>query len=180
MLEIEIQGSEFWDSSKEEFIYTKPTKIRLEHSLISLTRWEQKYKKPFLESKEKTPEEVIYYIRCMCLDKNVDPLIFDSIDAKTLKEIMDYINDPMTATKINDHGSGKGHTHEVLTSEVLYYYMTALNIPFECEKWHLNNLITLIKVASAKNNPKKMSKGETLKNNWELNKIRRAKLHTKG
>lgn len=180
MLEIEIPGGEFWDSEKEEFINTKPTKIRLEHSLISLTRWEQKYKKPFLETKEKTREEVLYYVRCMTLDKNVNPLIYDSIDAKTYNKIIAYINDPMTATKITENGKGNSRAHEILTSEVLYYYMTALNIPFECEKWHLNNLITLIKVASAKNNPKKMSKGETLKSNWELNKARRAAMHSKG
>ncbi|WP_130837524.1 hypothetical protein [Lachnoclostridium sp. Marseille-P6806] len=183
MLEVNVPAREYWDAQKEEFFKTKETTLRLEHSLISLTKWEQKYKKPYLSQGPQTTEESMYYIQCMSLDKNIDPYVIAEIQfhPEILKTIEEYIRDPMTATTINSN-TKENHTKskEILTSELIYYYMTALNIPFECEKWHLNKLITLIEVANVKNNPKKMSKNEVMKQNTALNKARRAKYHSKG
>lgn len=185
MLEIHIPAHEYWDARKEEFFTTKETTLRLEHSLISLSKWEQKYKRPYLglHKGPNTTEESLYYIRCMCIDKNVDPYVISSIqyEPEILKKITDYIHDPMTATTISNNSKrGGGGLQETLTSELIYYYMTALNIPFECEKWHLNNLLMLIQVANAKNNPKKMSRSDIMRQNDEINRARRAKFHTAG
>ena len=182
MLKITISGGEFWDSSKEEFFTIQPTTLHLEHSLISLTRWEQHYKRPFLNEKTgpQTLEETIYYIKCMCMDEDVPDYVFDNMTQENYQEVIDYIHDPMTATTITDNRKQKQGKKEILTSELIYYYMTTFNIPFECEKWHLNNLITLIQIASAKNNPEKMSKADTLRRNAAASKAWRAAHHSKG
>lgn len=182
MLEIKVDGGEFWDSINEEFINREPVTLHLEHSLISLTRWEQHYKRPFLNEKTgpKTLEETIYYIKCMCLDKKVSDETFNNISTENYQKILDYIHDPMTASTITDRSKNKPQKKEILTSELIYYYMTALNIPFECEKWHLNNLLMLIQIASAKNNPEKMSKADVLRRNAAASKAWRAAHHSKG
>lgn len=182
MLEIKVKGREFWDPVKEEFFNTKDTTLHLEHSLISISKWEAKYKKPFLaQEPRKTEAETKDYFCCMSLDKITDPSVIECITEVDYKKILDYISDPMTATTIsNNEGKGKGSRH-VLTSEEIYYYMTALNIPFTCEKWHLNRLLTLIEVANVKNAPpKKMSKSAIYQQNAQLNAARRAKLRSKG
>lgn len=181
MLEVKIKGREFWDSVKEEFITTKDVTLHLEHSLISISKWEAKYKRPFLAPEPaKNEEETKYYFLCMSLDKIVDPLVLDSLTEADYNAILDYIRDPMTATTISNQEKGKANRH-ILTNEEIYYYMTALNIPFSCEKWHLNRLLTLIEVASIKNAPpKKMSKNAIYQQNAQLNAARRAKLNSKG
>lgn len=181
MLEIRIDGKEFWNQEKEEFVNTKGITLRLEHSLISISKWEAKYKRPFLSDGPKTLQETYDYIAFMSLDRNVSMTELEGITEEDYKKILDYIHDSMTATKITQNAKNKPKSNHVLTSEEIYYDMTALNIPFECEKWHLNRLITLIQIASIKNEPpKKMSKSEIYRQNAELNRARRAQHHSKG
>ncbi len=180
MLEIVIPEKELWDEAKEEFTHTKAQTLRMEHSLVSLSKWESKWKKAFLSKKEKTYEETIDYIRCMTVTQNVDPDVYKYLSAENIKQINEYINDPMTATTFSENKQSGGN-HETLTAEVIYYYMIASNIPFECQKWHLNKLLTLIRVCSIKNQPpKKMGREELLKRNNALNAARRKKFNTKG
>ena len=180
MLEIVIPEKELWDEAKEEFTHTKAQTLRMEHSLVSLSKWESKWKKAFLSKKEKTYEETIDYIRCMTVTQNVDPDVYKYLSAENIKQINEYINDPMTATTFSENKQTGGN-HETLTAEVIYYYMIASNIPFECQKWHLNKLLTLIRVCSIKNQPpKKMGREELLKRNNALNAARRKKFNTKG
>lgn len=180
MLQITIPSTELWDEQKEEFVYTKEKTLQLEHSLVSISKWESKWNKSFLSSKEKTTEEIIDYIRCMTITQNVDPEVYARLPNRTIQQIYDYINAPMTATVFSDTGR-KGGNRDVITSELIYYWMIALNIPFECQKWHLNRLLTLIRVCEIKNAPpKKMSKRETMSRNAALNAARRKKYNTKG
>ena len=180
MLEITIPKGELWNESKQEFVQTKEQTLRLEHSLVSLSKWESKWKKAFLGKDEKTFEETIDYIKCMTVTQNVDPNVYMFLTNGNIKKINEYIDDPMTATTFSNNKQ-QGGNREILTSEVIYYYMIALNIPFECQRWHLNRLITLIRVCSIKNQPsKKMSKGEIMKLNTSLNADRRKQLNTKG
>ena len=132
MLEITIPAREFYDEASGSFFYTKERTLTMEHSLVSLSKWESKWNKAFLSKTDKTTEETLDYFRCMTITRNVEPMI-------------------------------------------------ALNIPFECQKWHLNRLITLIKVCNVKSQPpKKMSKGEIMRRNASLNAARRKSLHTRG
>ena len=178
MLEIIVPGREFFDEDKNEFVVTKSTKLTLEHSLISLSKWESKWEKPFLSS-DKTVPETIDYIRCMTLTQNVDPLVYNSLNNENVQDVVKYIEAPMTATKVKSQKHARNS--ETVTAELIYYWMIALNIPFECQKWPLNKLLTLIEVCSIKNQPqKKMSRSEILRSNRELNAARRAKYKTKG
>ena len=178
MLEIVVPGREFFDEDKNEFVITKSTKLTLEHSLISLSKWESKWEKPFLSSDKSVPE-TIDYIRCMTLTQNVDPLVYNALNNENVQDVVKYIEAPMTATKVKAQKHARNS--ETVTAELIYYWMIALNIPFECQKWHLNKLLTLIEVCSVKNQPqKKMSRSEILRSNRELNAARRAKYKTKG
>lgn len=180
MLTIIIPETEIWDSVHEEFINTKTQTLELEHSLLSLSKWESKWQIPFLGRDQKTTEQTIDYIRCMTINKNVDPKVYNAIPADTLNEINNYISSPMSATTISKKPA-TGRSREIITSEVIYYWMVTLNIPFECQKWHLNRLLMLIEVCNAKNSPaKKMGKQELAARNRALNAERRAKLHSKG
>ena len=175
MLEIELKP-EYWDEKKEQFVRTEGQLLHFEHSLYTISKWEAKWKKPFLNSK-KTDEELIDYIRCMCQEPLTDDLMsilaIDNID-----QINDYILDSMSASKITNKDTKGGR--RTVTSELIYYWMTALNIPWECQHWHLNRLLKLIEVCNAENNPKKMSKDEIRRQNRELNDARRKALKTKG
>lgn len=178
MLELIVPGKEFYDEDKNEFVVTKPSKLLLEHSLISLSKWESKWKKPFLSS-EKSTIETIDYIKCMTLTQSVPDDVYNSLSRENLEAVIKYIEDPMTATKITR--KPKGPKGETVTAEIIYYWMVALNIPFDCQKWHLNKLLTLVEVCSIKNQPpKKMSRSEILKQNREINAARKAKYNTKG
>lgn len=182
MLRITIPGSqELWDERKQEFIpATKDQTIQLEHSLLSLSRWESKWNKAFLSRKEKTNEETIDYIRCMTITQGVSPEVYYRLSYENLTEINDYIAAPMTATYFRDDKI-MGHARDTVTAELIYYWMIALNIPFECQKWHLNRLFALIKVCGIKTGPqKKMSKNEIARQQAELNAARRKKYNTKG
>lgn len=185
MLEINVPPVEMWDQKREIFVQTKAETLQLEHSLISLSKWEAKWCKPFLQNNGLTQEETIDYVRCMTINKISDPSVYYRIPKSESDKIKEYITAPMTATWFNDttrNGSGRGRKPEIITSEILYYDMIALNIPFECQKWHLNRLLTLIKVCEEKNDPKKnkMSRKETMLSNKALNEARKAKLNTKG
>lgn len=180
MLTITIPERELWDEERAEFISVKEQTLQLEHSLVSLSKWESKWKKPFLTKEDKTPEETIDYIRCMTLTPNVKPEVYNCLTHDNIAKINNYISDPMTATTINMQGLSKGGK-EIVTSELVYYWMVALNIPFECQKWHLNRLITLIQVCNVKNTPpKKMSKRDIMSRNAALNAARRKKYNSKG
>ena len=183
MLRITIPATELWDENKEEFITIKEQTLQLEHSLVSLSKWESKWCKPFLSKDIKTEEETLDYIRCMTITQNVDPDVYNFIPNNIREEIKEYIEAPMTATWFNDDKNGKGGkgNSEQITSELVYYWMIAQNIPFECEKWHLNRLLTLIKVCNVKNQPpKKMGKKALMSRNAALNAARRKQLNTKG
>lgn len=182
MLKLELPNAESFDESTQEFIYMDGGILRLEHSLVSVSKWESKWNKIFLDTKgQKTYEETIDYVRCMCLDDDVDPDTLKLLKPKQIEEINRYISMPMTATKISNFG-GKGmRSSNRVSSEVIYYMMIALNIPFECQYWHLNRLITLIDVCNIKNGkPQKMSRREILSQNAELNKQRRKAMHSSG
>ena len=180
MLEIEVPGTEIWDSEKEIFYYTDPSKLVLEHSLISISKWESKWNKPFLSKDEKTPEEMIDYVKCMIVNR-ADPMVCNCLTTDNYKQINDYIAAPMTATTFRENGGAPRGNREIMTAEVIYFYMISFGIPFECEKWHINRLLTLIRVCSIKNSPsKKMSKSAAAKQQRALNAQRRAKAHSKG
>ena len=180
MLEIDIvYVPELWDERTQQFIPAKVQTLKLEHSLVSLSKWESKWKKPFLSKKEKTIEETLDYIKCMTLTQNVDPDIYNHMSMNNIEAINSYIESPMTATTFSEERKSGGR--EVVTAELIYYWMIALNIPFECQRWHLNRLLTLIKVCSIKNQPpKKMSKRDIMTRNAALNAARRQQLNSKG
>lgn len=180
MLPITVKQADLFDDELQMFIPVKTHTLRLEHSLVSLSKWESKWHKPFLANTEKTYEETIDYIRCMNMTQNTDPMVFRALTDDQIRQINDYIDNPMTATTVPDIKNGPP-SREQVTSELIYYWMVALNIPFECEKWHLNRLLTLIKVTNFKNQPpKKMSTSEILSRNRALNEARKKKFHTKG
>lgn len=180
MLEITIPAIELWDESKEEFISTKEQRLQLEHSLASLSKWESKWCKPFLTKDIKTDEETVDYIKCMTLNSNVNPDAYDFIPNDIREQINQYIEAPMTATWFSEEKRGKTSSEQI-TSELVYYWMIALNIPFECQYWHLNRLLTLIRVCNVKNEPpKKMSKKEMFSQRAAMNAARKKALKTKG
>lgn len=182
MLKITIEPQELFDNDKQEFINLESQTLLLEHSLVSISKWESKWKKPFLgnmKKDEKTIEETLDYIKCMTLTPNVNDDIYNYLSENNIKLITDYINDPMTATTfyINEQPS---INREQITSELIYYWMLSANIPIECEKWHINRLLTLIRIFSIKNTPpKKINKNEIISRNAALNAARKKKLNTK-
>ena len=180
MLEIVIPETEQYDEANGCFITTKKQVLRLEHSLVSLSKWESKWHKPYLSRKQKTQEEQIDYIRCMTLTQNVDPNVYTAITPQILKTVNAYIDDSMTATTFAKRQRGRSN-NEIVTAEIIYYWMISHQIPFECQKWHLNRLMTLINVCSAKNGPqKKMRQKEIFAQNRALNAARRKRTHSRG
>lgn len=180
MLQITIPASESWDEKKEEFVTTaKEQTLQLEHSLVSLSKWESKWCKAFLTKDKKTLEETIDYIRCMTITQNVNPEVYNRLTISNIEEINRYIEAPMTATVFynNPHGGRK----QTITSELIYYWMISFGIPMECQKWHLNRLITLIRVCDIKSTPpKKMNKRDIMSQYASLNAARRNKMNSKG
>lgn len=181
MLQITTPEVELYDEITNEFKVCKSQTLQLEHSLVSLSKWESKWHKPFLKKEPKTLEQTMDYIRFMTITQNVKPEVYSNLSKENIKQINDYIDNPMTATtfsKSNMRGSG---ANEIITSELIYYWMIALNIPFECQKWHLNRLLTLVRVCNVKNQPpKKMGRSELMRRNTELNAARRKKFNSKG
>ena len=180
MLRITVPATEFWDEIHEEFIYKKAQTLQLEHSLVSISKWESRWNKAFLGKQEKTDEEILDYIRCMTLTQNVDPEIYTRLSDENYAEINAYIEAPMTASHIFEEKQGK-KSNEIITSELIYYWMISCNIPVEFQKWHLNRLLMLIRVCSVKNSPpKKRGRRELMKRNAALNAARRKRLNSRG
>ena len=181
MLQITVPAFELFDDKNQEFISVKEHTLQLEHSLVSLSKWESKWCKSFLMSKDKTDEQAMDYIRCMTINKNVDPNVYLGLTADHIKEINQYIEAPMTATWFSERESKGKLNNETITSELIYYWMIALQIPVEFEKWHLNRLITLIRVCNIKNQPpKKRARNDLIRDYAALNAARKKQLNTKG
>jgi hypothetical protein len=191
MLKITIPKRELYDPATEMFSYTKEVTLTLEHSLVSLSKWESKWKIPFLSlgqqrpgtspDKGLSPEQFLDYVKCMTLTQNVDPMVYNALTEENLKDILHYIEDPMTATTINKQQQKGGKQGRVITSELIYAWMAILRIPYECQKWHLNRLLMLIQVTGLEQEPpKKMDPKNVLRQNSSLNKARRMKHHSRG
>jgi hypothetical protein len=180
MLQITIPAKESWDERKEEFVKTsKEQTLQLEHSLVSISKWEAEWQKPFLTKDEKTYEETLDYIRCMTITQNVPTEVYDNLTPSMINKINNYISDPRTATTFSNIGNST--SREIITSELVYYWMIANNIPMECQKWHINRLLTLIRVCNVKNNPpKKMNKREIASRYASLNAARRKQMNSRG
>lgn len=179
MLTITIPAMELFNDITQEFIETKAQTIQLEHSLVSISKWESKWNKPFLANNDKSIAETLDYIRCMTITQNVNPDVYRRLSRSNIEDINNYIDAPMTATTFSDNKSGR--SREIVTSELIYYWMISLNIPMECQRWHLNRLLTLIRVCNVKNAPpKKMSRREIMNRNAALNAARRKQLNSKG
>ena len=189
MLHLKVPNIEVYDDKTNKFNTVKGTTLQLEHSLVSLSKWEAKWNKPFLSKDEKTPEEIKDYIRFMTITQNVDPDIFTHLPNKYIQEINNYIESSMTATWFSDKQDPKKST-EVITAEIIYYWMIVQNIPIEFQKWHLNRLMTLIRVCSIKNkeaedNAKykgkhKRPNRQALASRHAINEARKAELNSKG
>lgn len=179
MLTITVPACEMYDERTEEFITYKEQTLQLQHSLVSLSKWESKWCKAFLSKDKKTEEETLDYIRCMTITQNVNPEVYTRLTRSNIEDINKYIDARMTATTFYENSNGGNK--ELITSELIYYWMISYNIPMECQKWHLNRLLTLVRVCSIKNNPpKKRGKREIASNYASLNAARRKKLNTKG
>lgn len=181
MLRLEIPGREFWDEKNECFIQSNSAILTLEHSLLSISKWESTWKKPFLDDSQKTKEEMLDYVRCMTISLSGDSSIYNSIDRESLNKIFAYIDDPMTATTFREQKTNR-RRGEFITSELIYYWMICCGIPFDpCEKWHINRLMTLIHIYNVKSEkPKKMSQKEWAAQRRSINESRMKALHSKG
>lgn len=176
MLVLEVPLEESFDESKMEFVTTMAHKLELEHSLVSLSKWESKFGKPFLSTENKTSEETIWYIGAMSVAGEIPPEVFTKLTDEHVKAISDYINDKQTATWFRENPNKKIN-REIITAEIIYYWMLTMNIAKECENWHLNRLITLVRTVSEKNNPPKkgrVDRAEMARQREELNRRRLA------
>jgi hypothetical protein len=180
MLTIKVPGIELYDEANNVFATETPFVLELEHSLVSLSKWESIYEKPFLGKEEKTDDEIFEYVKAMTLTPEVPPGVFYRLSPSNIADINAYIDAKMSATWFND-ATKSAPQREVITAELIYYWMVSYNIPFECQHWHLNRLFTLIRVFNVKNTPpKKLSRSEIAARNRELNAKRREQLGTKG
>lgn len=186
MLKLTIPGIENWDTKNQEFVYTDSVELELEHSLVSLSKWEEEFEKPFLSSESKSTEETLGYIRSMTLTRDLDPEVYQRLTDTHIHQVNEYIGAKKTATWFSEQGTPTGpKRREIVTSEIIYNWMLNLNIPFDRETWHLNRLITFIRVANEKNAAKdkkanKMSPREVAQRNREINERRLAELGTSG
>lgn len=180
MLELKIDKTELWNEQKQEFVYTEEKTLRLEHSLVSISKWESKWNTPFLSKEQKTNEQWLDYIKCMTITQNVDDLVYMCLSKKNMDDVAKYIEKSHTATTFNTKNN-KPANREIVTSEIIYYWMVTLGIPFECQKWNLSRLLALIQVCNIKNQPpKKMGKKQTMSSNASLNAARRKRFNSKG
>lgn len=183
MLHLIIPKRELWDPIREKFISVNETEIDLEHSLFSVSKWESKWHVPFHDDrKQKTAEQNIDYVRCMCITDGVDPEVFNYLSEQNVKDILDYIGDSNTATWFSDAQNRRSGKKEIITAEIIYYWMTVYNVPDTYQMWHLNKLMTLLRVCAEKNNPdkKKTNSGQLAAQRRALVAARRKKYHTKG
>lgn len=175
-----VLGDEFFNEETQEFEIPNQVVVDLEHSLISLSKWESDYQKPFLGVGEKTSEEIFGYLKAMIISPNVDPDVLYTCTQSTIDKIQAYIDSSQSATTFGTMPERRG-PGETITSELIYFWMVSYNIPFECQHWHLNRLFALIRICNIKNTPpKKMSRNEIAQRNRELNERRKQELGTKG
>jgi hypothetical protein len=180
VLQITIVPPKLFNEETYEIIEIKPRQLTLEHSLVSISKWESKYKKPFLTPEAKTVDETLYYIQCMTTTQNVDPIIYQFINSEQIQKVQDYIQDNKTATWFSENNTRKRNSEQI-TSELIYYWMVAFGIPMECQRWHLSRLLTLIRVCEEKNKPsKKRSTRDIMSRNASLNAARKKQWGTKG
>lgn len=181
MLQLEVPiGPSEWDEEKEEFVIPATKTLQLEHSLVSLSKWESKWCKPFFSREEKTAEELLDYIQMMTLTEDVSSEVWNNLTKENINDIRAYLDAPMTATTFSKNAK-TGNSREIITSELIYYWMIALQIPDRFESWHINRLLTLIRVCEIKNSPpKKYGKGDLMRRNAALNAQRRARMNSKG
>lgn len=178
-LQINVPRTELWDEKNEEFLCVDSQIIEMEHSLFSISKWESIWKKPYYSDKEKTVEEIISYWKCMTLTENVNDNVYLCFNKDILMKIKDYTEDKKTATTIGKDNDTR--SRRIITTELIYYWMVALNIPFECQYWHISRLITLIEVCNAENAPKKkMNEMDLMKRNAAINAARRARMKSRG
>jgi hypothetical protein len=181
MLTITVGAADVFDEGTQQFTTHGGTQLQLEHSLVSLSKWESIHEKPFLGEVEKSSDEVLSYIECMLLGEIPRGDFLTQLSEENFQQINAYIDAKMTATWFSEQPGAPKASREVITSELIYYWMTVFHIPFECETWHLNRLFTLIRICNVKQSkPKKMSRGEIARRNRELNAQRKAQLGTKG
>lgn len=182
--ELLVPSGEFWDPINEEFVYTKETFLRLKHSLLSVAKWECKYKKSFFSERKDTVDEHRSYIECMTINGKFDKIIYEAITVSQINDVARYIDEPMTASTFQDYSNRRNMPRrfgKIVTAESFYSAMVSLGIPFECEKWHLNRLLALIRFCEVENTPgKKMPEAEVLRQYSQLNAARKAKLGTRG
>jgi len=180
MLTISVPLVEGFDDVKQEFVILKTFKLDLEHSLVSISKWESHFEKPFLSVEPKTAEETLFYIQYMTLTTDVSPEVWSKLSKENLDEINAYINAKMTATWFKENPN-QAPSREIITAELIYYWLTALQIDWRVEDWHLNRLLALVKVCNIKNQPaKKMSRREAMQQQRELNAQRKAQYGTSG
>lgn len=174
MLRIYVPKCELWDEVHEEFIRTKAYTLRLEHSLVSISKWEAKHHISFFVTKL-SGELLLSYIKCMTLNPDAPDNVYMALTNANLKAILDYINDPMTASKVSADVTRVGRD-DYVTSELVYYWMTKYNIPAEYEKWHINRLIMLIRICIEKEKPpKKMTQAELYARHAAINARNKAR-----
>ena len=175
MLEIDVETEESFDESTQKFV-VKSYRVRLEHSLVSASKWESLWKEAFLGKKDKTLNQTISYVQCMIQNSELPPDVFLKLIQRHLNEIKDYVGDEMTATRLRNDPNASG-SGETITTELIYYWMISLSIPVEFENWHLNRLITLIRVVNLKNTPPKKM---TVQERRALNRSRLQQHGTRG
>lgn len=180
MLVINLPKTEYWDEKKEEFVYSDGGVLKLEHSLISISKWESKWHKPFLGDSEKTPDEILDYIKCMTINGDTRDGIYDNLTSVEYNKINDYIKNPMTASTVTRRGP-KGSTREIVTSELIYYWMINYGVPVEFEKWHINRLLMLIQICEAKQSkPQRQSARDIYSQQKALNAARKKQRNSRG
>lgn len=180
MLTITVPSQELWDEANEEFVNFEETTLELEHSLVAISKWESKYKKPFLETSDKTREETLGYVEAMCLTPNTAPEVFHRLSNANLEAVQAYISDTMTATWFNENNRTP-KSREKITSELVYHWMTSLNIDWQAQDWHINRLLTLIRIFGVKNaKPEKMSRADQMARRREINERNKKRLGTDG
>lgn len=181
MLKITIPSRELFDNDTQMFVYSKEQTILLEHSLVSISKWEAITEKAFIGNSEKSIDDTMLYIQCMTVSKNIDEKVYAALSDENINAVKNYIDKKNTATTINKFYNGGGSSGDVVTSELIYYWMLCHKIPFECQRWHLNRLLTLIDICNVKNAPpQKMSRSALAQRNKSLNAQRRAQMNSRG